>query len=182
MGARERVVERVSGQDKLVETAVKAVAALDVVDAIVDEVVRKTNAGETGRATVRSQIGAELLNLLLRGFVKLHGAATARPAPDSPPKVSALVRAQAKHGQRWATNRMHQPVGISPAHGTVLQMMDGSKDMAALTQAVANALADGSLKAHKDGVAVDDAEAQKVLASQFAAQCVREFNSYGLLE
>ncbi len=142
-----------------------------------------TGLGQTTDEQLGNLLGAELLNLLVQNVVRLHGQALLPPAPDlAKPNAFALARAQAAAGQDWATNLLHQPVAISPAHRVVLQALDGSKDAEAMAAHVFAALQTGQLKAQQNGQDVTDTAALQQLSGQFYAQALRDFRNLALLQ
>lgn len=155
-------------------------------DALVNAVSRTTRGAAqeppvTANA-VRAQVTDELISVLMRGLARMHGFVPAQPARPDHPTVSALVRAQARRRQAWVTNQLHQLVGISAAHALVLELMDGSRDVAGLTQDVGDLFVAGKLSVQRDGVVEAGPQAQRALGADFTAQCLREFKGFSLLE
>ncbi|MGE0384757.1 MAG: methyltransferase regulatory domain-containing protein [Gammaproteobacteria bacterium] len=93
------------------------------------------------------------------------------------PVTSTLVRHQAARG-RVATNLRHDSVALGPFDAVLLPLLDGSRDRAALIDALSAAIADGRLVMHRNEDKVTDpdevrgltAQALEVALSQLAAK------------
>jgi methyltransferase-like protein/2-polyprenyl-3-methyl-5-hydroxy-6-metoxy-1,4-benzoquinol methylase len=142
-------------------------------------IVSKLKASVPGLAAnadeaINDAIGMELMNLLLQNVIKLSLEETVVPALSATPKAYALARAQAELGQTWATNLAHQPVGISPAHRSVLALLDGQRDHAAIQAELLAQLKDGRLTANR-GTERITAEAELAqLSAQFCTQALND--------
>ncbi len=135
----------------------------DVCDPQLVASVLKTLLGMIGR----QQASAFALPL------KVGGDVTARPRAWSVARLDAASR------QPWITSLHHRAVRMLPGLAVLLPLMDGTRDLGALREALSNALKDGSVKPRQrlngdSGSAVsDDAELTAALA-----YCARN----GLLE
>ena len=98
---------------------------------------------------VDEAVGSALMNLLIQNFIKLSlDEVTVKPLSNRP-QAYALARVQAELGQTWVTNLVHQPVGVSAAHRSVLTLLDGTRDHAALQVELLAQLKDGRLMAKR---------------------------------
>lgn len=119
-------------------------------------------------------IGMELMHLLVQSLIKLGLDEAVAPTLSDKPRAFSLARAQAELGQTWATNLLHQPVGISPAHRSVLALLDGSRDRAALQAELLAQLKDGRLTANRGQERIS-AEAELVrLSDEFCTQALND--------
>jgi methyltransferase-like protein/2-polyprenyl-3-methyl-5-hydroxy-6-metoxy-1,4-benzoquinol methylase len=131
---------------------------------------------------IHDAIGMELINLLVQNVIKLSLHEMVMPPISSKPRANALARAQAEIGQLWATNVAHQPVSLSPAHRSVLALLDGSRDHAALQAELLAQLKDGRLLANQGEQRItQDAQLQQI-AAQFCAQALADLRQLMLLE
>jgi methyltransferase-like protein len=69
--------------------------------------------------------------------------------------VHALTRYQAAHGN-WVTNRLHQEVTVDEFSRQLLQLADGSRDVAELRAALRQLIFSGALKYTRNGSQVSD--------------------------
>lgn len=130
---------------------------------------------------INDAIGMELMNLLVQNVIKLSLDEAVVPAISAKPKAYALARAQAELGQTWATNWVHQPVGISPAHRSVLALLDGSRDQAALQAELLAQLKDGRLTAHRGQERITAEAELKQLSEQFCTQALHDLRQLMVL-
>ncbi len=130
---------------------------------------------------VNDAVGMELMNLLVQNVIKLSMDETIVAPLAAKPTAYALARAQAELGQTWATNLAHQPVGISPAHRSVLALLDGTRDQAALQAELLVQLKDGRLTANRGEERIT-AEAELVqLSGQFCTQALNDLRQLMVL-
>jgi methyltransferase-like protein len=106
--------------------------------------------------------------------IKLSMDELTPPALSTKPKAYALARAQAELGQSWATNLVHQPVGISPAHRSVLALLDGTRDVAALQTELLAQLKDGRLTANRGQERITAENELQQLSGQFCTQALND--------
>jgi methyltransferase-like protein/cyclopropane fatty-acyl-phospholipid synthase-like methyltransferase len=130
---------------------------------------------------IADAIGMELMNLLVQNVIKLGMDEVSAAPQSSKPRAYALARAQAELGQTWATNLLHQPVGISPAHRSVLALLDGSRDMAALQTELLTQLKAGTLTANRGQERITDEKELTQLASQFCQQALGDLRQLMVL-
>jgi methyltransferase-like protein/cyclopropane fatty-acyl-phospholipid synthase-like methyltransferase len=137
---------------------------------------------EHRREVVAHSVGMELLNLLVQNVVRLSLEAQHLPPEREKPIAQPLARAQAQTGQDWATNHLHQPINLSPAHRSVLALLDGQHDIASVQRDIHTQLQDGRLTARRDGVAITDETQLQDLAQQFTQQALHELRQWWLLQ
>jgi methyltransferase-like protein/SAM-dependent methyltransferase len=168
--------------------SVNGVLSLELIKVLVDakpgstafaQIVAQLKASVPGLASntdeaIADAVGMELMNLLVQNVIKLSLDEIKLPALSAQPKAYALARAQAELGQNWATNLAHQPVGISPAHRSVLALLDGSRDSAALQTELLAQLKDGRLTANRGQERITDEAELRQLSSQFCAQALND--------
>jgi methyltransferase-like protein/2-polyprenyl-3-methyl-5-hydroxy-6-metoxy-1,4-benzoquinol methylase len=174
---------------------VNGVLSLELIKVLVDakpgsiafsNIVSKLKASVAGLASnadeaINNAVGMELINLLVQNVIKLSLEETVIPAISAKPKAYALARAQAELGQTWATNLAHQPVGISPAHRSVLALLDGTRDHAALQAELLAQLKDGRLTAHRGQERITADHELIPLAGQFCAQALNDLRQLMVL-
>lgn len=130
---------------------------------------------------IHDAIGMELMNLLVQNVIKLSLEELVSPAISAKPKAYALARAQAELGQNWATNLVHQPVGISPAHRSVLALLDGTRDQAALQADLLAQLKDGRLTANRGQERITNEAELQQLSGQFCTQALNDLRQLMVL-
>jgi methyltransferase-like protein/2-polyprenyl-3-methyl-5-hydroxy-6-metoxy-1,4-benzoquinol methylase len=150
------------------------------------KIVDKLKASVPGLAAnadeaINDAIGMELMNLLVQNVIKLSLEETVVPALSAKPKAYALARAQAELGQTWATNLAHQPVGISPAHRSVLALLDGTRDQAALQAELLAQLKDGRLTANRGQERITAENELQQLSGQFCTQALNDLRQLMVL-
>ncbi len=130
---------------------------------------------------IRDAVGMELMNLLVQNVIKLHMEEITMTPLSAMPLAYPLARAQAELGQNWATNLLHQPVGISPAHGAVLALLDGTRDLVTLQAELLTRLKDGRLSANRGSKHITaDADLTEI-SIQFAQQALADLRSLMVL-
>lgn len=132
--------------------------------------------------SVANAIGSELINLLLQNFIRLSLTPLTLAASGHTPRAFSLARVQAMRGQNWATNLLHQPVGISPAHRAVLAQLDGTQTREMVEAELLAQLLDGRLNAHSGQQRVTDSKQLKTIAAQFYTQAIAELRQLAILE
>jgi methyltransferase-like protein/SAM-dependent methyltransferase len=176
--------------------SVNGVLALDVIQSLVagkpgavafDDIVKSAKAKVPGLTAnpdeaIIDAIGLELINLLVQNVVRLTLDPVSLPPDSDTPKAYALARVQAELGQTWATNLMHQPVGISPAHRSVLALLDGQRNKAAIETELLTQLKDGRLSAQRGNERITDEAELAQLAVQFSAQALRDLRQLAVLQ
>lgn len=138
-------------------------------------------AGHTDEA-IADAVGMELMNLLVQNVIKLSLNEMVAQPVSAKPLAYKLARAQAELGQNWATNLMHQPVGISPAHAAVLALLDGTRDHAALQAELLARLKDGRLTANRGQERITNEAELAQLSSQFCTQALNDLRQLMVLQ
>ena len=131
---------------------------------------------------INDAIGMELMNLLVQNVIKLSLDEIIAVPLSAKPVAYALARAQAELGQNWATNLLHQPVGISPAHAAVLALLDGTRDHAALQAELLTRLKDGRLTANRGQERITAEAELTQLAGQFCQQALNDLRQLMVLK
>lgn len=97
------------------------------------------------------------------------------------PRTTPLARAQAQRGD-WATGPWHEPVALNPLQRTLLVLLDGSRDLEALTAGVMEAVRAGFLAIRgPNDEPVPEIEMAKNLRSQFIPHTLRSLAELGFL-
>jgi SAM-dependent methyltransferase len=131
------------------------------VDELVAEAPAPARAGES-RALVREA----MLNMVINGLAmpRLDPVPAAARA-GARPLACPLARAEAARGATSVVNLRHERVEIAGLAPFVLPLLDGTRDGAALSAAVAEAGRDGRLAFAQNGAAIDDAAERHRIAS-----------------
>jgi methyltransferase-like protein/2-polyprenyl-3-methyl-5-hydroxy-6-metoxy-1,4-benzoquinol methylase len=143
--------------------------------------VRMPELAQHTSEAVAETVGMELMNLLVQNVIKLTLDPVTVAEVTAKPKAYSLARAQAQLGQNWATNLAHQPVGISPAHRSVLALLDGTRDRAALQAELLAQLKDGRLTANRGNERITQEAELTTLAGQFCAQALNDLRNLQVL-
>ena len=130
---------------------------------------------------INDAIGVELMNLLVQNVIKLSLDEVIVVPLSAKPVAYRLARVQAELGQNWATNLLHQPVGISPAHAAVLELLDGSRDHAALQAELLTRLKDGRLNANRGQERITAEAELTLLAGHFCKQALNDLRQLMVL-
>lgn len=96
------------------------------------------------------------------------------------PRASDLARAQAKKGTR-VTNQRHEIVNLDEFSRRTLQLLDGSRDRAALLDAMAALVADGTLMVEQEGRPVAGGDPLKAILGDAVDRCMNRFTKAALL-
>jgi methyltransferase-like protein/SAM-dependent methyltransferase len=130
---------------------------------------------------IRAGLATELLNLLLQNMVRLHLEPVALPRQMEKPQAYALARIQAESGQMWATNLLHQSVGLSAGHRAALALMNGKRSHAELQAALLEQFKDGRLSAMRGKDRITDEGELNQLAQTFLTQALTELAQLAVL-
>jgi methyltransferase-like protein/SAM-dependent methyltransferase/Fe-S-cluster containining protein len=135
--------------------------------------------GEAGRAL----LAKDLLQCYLTNMVALHvHMPSFAPEAGARPLASPLARVQA-HQQpagKLITTLFHRQVELSDLDLVVLPYLDGSRDRAALVDALQAAVADGSLKIEKNGQR-PPRETIPAILKEALEICLQRLARFGLL-
>jgi len=96
------------------------------------------------------------------------------------PRASDLARAQAKRGTR-VTNQRHEIVNLDEFSRRTLQLLDGSRDRAALLDSMAALVADGTLMVEQEGRPVAGGDPLKAILGDAVDRCMNRFTKAALL-
>lgn len=103
------------------------------------------------------------------------------PKPSAMPVASALARNDAIAGVMQTTNLRHEAVSIDPGSQVILPLLDGTRDTAAIEQALFEAAKDGRITFNRDNAPLTDpAELQKA-AAEFAPNLLAGLAASALL-
>jgi methyltransferase-like protein/2-polyprenyl-3-methyl-5-hydroxy-6-metoxy-1,4-benzoquinol methylase len=130
---------------------------------------------------IQDTIGMELINLLVQNVAKLHIEETLISPLMQKPMAYRLARAQIESGQTWATNLAHQAIEIPNAHRVLLVLLDGSRDQLALFNEVFSHFKNDGLIAHRAGATVTNENELRLIAEQFCAQALKDFQQWLML-
>jgi methyltransferase-like protein/2-polyprenyl-3-methyl-5-hydroxy-6-metoxy-1,4-benzoquinol methylase len=131
--------------------------------------------------TPEQAIAKELMSLMLQNTIDLTLDQVIMEPLSTQPKAYDLARVQAQLGQNWVTNLLHQPVGLSLAHCSVLGLLDGTRDVAALQAEILSQLKEGRLKASRDQVRITSETQLAQLSSQLCTHALQDFRQMMLL-
>jgi methyltransferase-like protein len=101
--------------------------------------------------------------------------------------ISALPRAfapaqwLAANASPWVPTRLHQALGLPVVELGLLALLDGTRDAAALQQALLDGFLSGRYNAQQDGQPVTGAAQLAAVVAQFIAQALPKFQRLGLL-
>jgi methyltransferase-like protein/2-polyprenyl-3-methyl-5-hydroxy-6-metoxy-1,4-benzoquinol methylase len=174
---------------------VNSVLSLELIKVLVDtkpgamyfaKIVDKLKASVPGLsanadATIHEAVGMELINLLVQNVIKLSIDELQVAPLAAKPKAYPLARAQAELGQTWATNLAHQPVGISPAHRSVLALLDGTRDHTTLQAELLAQLKDGRLTANRGQERITAEHELVQLSGHFCTQALADLRQLMVL-
>jgi SAM-dependent methyltransferase len=166
---------------------IQALVAANPTGLLFETLVHQLTARVPGLATnppqaISDAVGMELMNLLVQNVVRLALDPLVLPPESNTPRAYPLARVQAEMGQDWATNLLHQPVGISPAHRAVLAQLDGQCTQAELEAELLAQLQDGRLTANRGTERISDVTQLAELAKQFYAQAMRDLRQLAVLQ
>ena len=146
--------------------------------------------GRLSNVTIRDQamVQAEVQALgsaILTGYtVRLLELHTHEPAfvteVSDKPKASDLSRAQAARGGR-VTNQRHEIVNLDEFSRRTLTQMDGTRDRAALLDAMSALVADGTLMVEQEGRKVAGGDPLKQILGEAVDRCTARFAKAALL-
>jgi hypothetical protein len=165
---------------------IQALVAANPSGLLFETLVQQLSTTVPGLATnppqaISDAVGMELMNLLVQNVVRL-ALDPLLPPESNTPRAYPLARVQAEMGQDWATNLLHQPVGISPAHRAVLAQLDGQCTQAELEAELLAQLQDGRLTASRGTERISDVTQLTELAKQFYAQAMRDLRQLAVLQ
>jgi hypothetical protein len=161
--ARERALGSVSSLQAVPEDP--KTSTPDNSDAVEGSTLKR---GHQTLESDRRNLAEFLLRCYAIGVVDLHSyPSTFVTQISDRPIASPLARWQVRHGQS-VTSLRHQPLKIEDALGReLLQLLDGTRDRAALVEELSKGVAAGSTPIYCDGnLASDPEKALKLLATQ----------------
>src|SRR5262249_52698072 len=127
-------------------------------DAVLAAARQRLGRGAAAEEGGRGLLAQALLQLYLSNLAALH--APPPPfgrEPGDRPLASPLARLQAADGDR-VTSRLHKLVDLEGVDRYVLLCLDGTRDRAAIADALAGAVASGRVELRHDGQPLRDAE------------------------
>ena len=136
------------------------------------------------QAMVQAEVQA-LGSAILTGYtVRLLELHTHEPdfitAVSDRPRATDLSRAQAKRGGR-VTNQRHEIVNLDEFSRRTLQLLDGTRDRAALLDSMATLVTDGTLMVEQEGRPVAGGEPLKKILGDAVDRCLNRFTKAALL-
>jgi hypothetical protein len=127
-------------------------------------------------------LAAVALECVPSRFIELHAHAPPVAAePGSLPQGSPLARLQTARGRLQVTNLLHGVVELNPLHGVVLPWLDGTRDRAAVLDALAAAASDGKLDVQEEGLPVRDADRARALLQATVEPALQQLANMALL-
>jgi methyltransferase-like protein/cyclopropane fatty-acyl-phospholipid synthase-like methyltransferase len=145
-----------------------------------------TRLGQTPDLANRQQQGSTLAHFLLECFtstnmVELHlYPPTFTMQPSDKPLATPLARYQAQETGA-VTNRRHERISLSLAERHTLRLLDGTRDGAALLQAMMDLVEAGVLTAQRDGQPVDDPQERHTIVVETLNQILTQLGRSALL-
>jgi methyltransferase-like protein/2-polyprenyl-3-methyl-5-hydroxy-6-metoxy-1,4-benzoquinol methylase len=136
--------------------------------AMAREVSGRASAHEAGMNEDAQVLGDMLLRAYAGGIVEFHvHPPRLAPQPSERPAASPLARLQNREGNKVTTLR-HHSIGVDDALGRqLLQLLDGSRDRAALLNDLFASVESGAIAVEKDGEPVKNLqEVRQVLATE----------------
>jgi methyltransferase-like protein/cyclopropane fatty-acyl-phospholipid synthase-like methyltransferase len=122
-----------------------------------------------------------LLQLYLASLVALHVRAPEFVLePGERPLASPLARHQAATGTR-VTSRLHAHMEVQGLDREVLRCLDGTRDRAAVLDALVEAVVSGRVELRQDGRLLRDAREVRALLAQAVGPCLRRLALSALL-
>jgi hypothetical protein len=106
---------------------------------------------------------------------------TGAARPSARPTARALARWQAEHGQRAIAGLRHDALYLKRFERQVLRLLDGTRDVPALVEALAGMVASGELTIQQDGQPLAGPEAVRAVLRQAVARELEQFARQGLL-
>lgn len=160
--AKDSAGRTLTTENKAVVAAVEKLAATHPASIRVDDLV-DDGTSETDREIVRETI----LRLALSGMCTIlsESVPAASAAPKKPVAIP-LARADAKNGETFTTNLRHERITYDALAQFVLPHLDGSRDLAAITDLVVDAARTGRLNFEMNGARVTDPSQQSAIAAE----------------
>jgi methyltransferase-like protein/SAM-dependent methyltransferase len=125
-------------------------------------------ADEQGRAL----LARSLVQMYLAGLAGLHAHVPAFVTTVSDrPRTTPLTRLQARSGAA-VSNRRHRVIKVGGADRVVLQLLDGTRDRAALVAAVVEKVRAGEVEMHRGGERLTDPEGINAAVAEEVDACL----------
>jgi hypothetical protein len=129
----------------------------------------------------RSALARDLVELEALGHLDLRvRELPVAPRPTERPAVTSLTRFEAeRHG--WVSTPMHAMLRLDPLERELVRVLDGSRDVVALTEATLAAVREGRVAFRTEEGAVEDEAALRSLVPGVLGQKMLRFCAHGLL-
>ncbi len=123
-----------------------------------------------------------LLALTVNGLLELHAEPVAFAGAREPrPQAFTVARYQASTGILVVTNGRHEQVTLNVFQVALLELLDGKRDLAALTDALTAKCLAGGINLHQDGRQINSPEGLGVLMPRLIAENLRLLEIASLL-
>ncbi|HJQ56933.1 MAG TPA: class I SAM-dependent methyltransferase [Vineibacter sp.] len=126
---------------------------------------------------------AALFRMLTSGMLDFYGAPIrAGSAAVAQPRASTVARFDATQGAASTASLRHEPVALDAPARLLLPLLDGTRDRAALTDALLRLLADGAGELLRDGQPVSGDEAKRQAALALIEKTLASLEAAALLQ
>jgi methyltransferase-like protein len=137
---------------KVLESFVAAYPGSCGIDDLVEALPAKQR-----QAGDRTMVCEAMLKLVLKGLaIPLMEPVRAAAMPGAQPLASRLARADASGGSRMTANLRHESVELDELACQIVPLLDGSRDVNAITSTIVDLIDAGKLVLARDGKAVED--------------------------
>jgi hypothetical protein len=123
-----------------------------------------------------------LFRLMTAGMLQLSTVPVHAGRADATCPIGwSLARADASHGAAATVSLYHAPVPLDGPGRTLLPLLDGTRDRAALVQCVLALMDDGSIVLQHDGEAVADPDITRKAVTELVDSTIATLASHALL-
>ena len=130
----------------IVRIALQGLAAAYPETRTVDELAAEVRSAVPSAPPPEALILDAVFQMLVAGIVEPQSVATRISRANEPkPTAWSLARHDAGQGATWTTNLLHEPINLDVVMQLLLPLLDGTRDRAALRDAVLQAVRDGRL-------------------------------------
>ena len=150
--------------------------------ATADELIDAACSDDAPREAVASAVLNSLFRLMTAGMLQLSTVPVhAGRADATHPLGWSLARADAGRGAAETVSLHHVPVPLDGPSRTLLPLLDGTRDRAALVQCVLELMNQGSIVLQHDGEAVADPEVTRKAVTELVDSTIARLASNALL-
>jgi hypothetical protein len=147
-----------------------------------NELIEAACADGTPREAVTSAVLDSLFRLMTAGMLQLSTVPVRAGRADAArPLGWSLARADARCGAAGTVSHYHAPVPLDGPSRTLLPLLDGTRDRAALVQCVLELMDQGSIVLQHDGEAVADPDVTRKAVTELVESTIAKLASHALL-